>query len=149
MKDLYKRVDDNFNEISDLINGASVLNLSRVKERILEIVNDKNLVQKIRQLEKNEDVIEMDRKPILLAALKEEEHEKLKEQIKKLEEENKLLKDKLLKPKANKVVGRKESLSNKKKEEIREIYKNGEMSMPKLAKKYRVSVGLIYKIIHS
>ena len=147
MKDLYRKLDDNFNEISDLINGASVLNLSRVKERILEIVQDKNLVHLIRQLEEKEDVTE--RKPILLASVKEKEQTKLKEQIEKLEEENRQLKEQLLKPKANKVVGRKESLSNKKKEEIREIYKNGEMSMPKLAKKYRVSVGLIYKIIHS
>ena len=149
MKDLYEKLDDNFNEISDLISGASIVNLSRVKERILEIVENKNLVHLIRQLEEKEDVIGTNRKPILLASVKEEEHGKLKEQIEKLEEENRQLKEQLLKPKANKVVGRKESLSNNKKEEIREIYKNGEMSMPKLAKKYRVSVGLIYKIIHS
>lgn len=147
MKALYKKLDDNFNEISDLISGASVLNLSKVKERILEIVQDKNLVHLIRQLEEKEDVTE--RKPILLGTLKEKEQTKLKEKIEKLEEENKQLKDQLLKPKANRSVGRKEKLSEKKKAEIREIYKNGEMSMPKLAKKYRVSVGLIYKIIHS
>lgn len=148
MKALYEKLDDNFNEISNLINEVSILNLSKIKERILEITEDKSLISQIRQLEKDEDISEKKRKPILLTNIKEEENNKLKEQIKNLEEENKQLKNKLLKSKSNKAVGRKEKLSAKKKEEIREIYNDNEMSMPQLAKKYKVSVGLIHKIIN-
>lgn len=148
MKALYEKLDDNFNEISNLINEVSILNLSKIKERILEITEDKSLISQIRQLEKDEDISEKKRKPILLTNIKEEENNKLKEQIKNLEEENKQLKNKLLKAKSNKAVGRKEKLSAKKKEEIREIYNDNEMSMPQLAKKYKVSVGLIHKIIN-
>lgn len=129
MKKIHEKLDENFKGISVLIEKASVLNLAKIKEDILEITTDKTLINQVRKLEEEE-------KDELIEEL-EQEVEKLKAQLKEVL------------AKKSKKVGRRESLSEQKKIEIREIYRSGEISMPKLAKKYRVSVGLIHKIINS
>ncbi len=147
MENISTELERKFEEIHNLIEGASLVNLTRIRERIQSIVDDKNMLHAIRKLEGNTPNEPVRRTNNLMAKITEENENRIKE----LEAENKALKEQLERAsvKSGKKIGRKESLTEQKKKEIRAIYKTGDMSMPRLAKKYKVSVGLIHKIINS